>query len=349
MKRITCLTAIMSLLLFAAPYGAVGGEGYIGDYLSIEQVNALGESIKAGQKEIKDLRAAGKISLKEADEIMGAINDLINEQYKFGGCIQEGVYGCVKTLFRPIGVPIHVSQNFFDLTAKAQYTKAENQNFEKMIADLKIKIETMEEGKDKKNEKERLERIQAALAKQPSAKDFDERLRLARLEQFSVLLHEWKHKQYKGFFEGGPGEKEAFAFQHKWMQLFGTDQNSALASTVWKQLVAAGAASTLPPAVTVAMKGSQEFQRCIEGPLKTYNDFVDWSKKVRDKDYWSLFRCGPVGANWQEYPEKICCDTYVPKEDWNGLQDCGWKYKLEKEKAVLDKKIAECRKQYPGQ
>lgn len=349
MKRITCLAAIMSLLLFAMPYFAVGGEGYIGDYLSIEQVTAVADSIKVGQKEIKDLKAAGKITSKEAAEINGAINDLINDQYKFGGCIKEGVYGCVKTMFRIIGVPIHVTQNFFDLTAKAENIKTENQHFQKEIADLKIAIEKMEQGTAKKKEKERMERFQAALAKQPSAKDADEQLRLARLEQFSVLLHEWKHKQYKGVFEGGPGEKEAFAFQHKWMQLFGTDQNSALADTVKKQLVALGASPAPPSAATVALKGSQEFERCIEGPLKTYNDFVDWSKKVRDKDYWSLFRCGPVGANWQEYPEKICCDTYVPKEDWNGLQDCGWKYKLEKEKAVLDKKIAECKKQYPGQ
>lgn len=348
MKRIACLAAIMSLFLLAMPYFAVGGEGYIGDYLSIEQVTAVADSIKAGQKEIADLKAAGKITSKEADEINGAINNLINDQYKFGGCLQENVYGCVKTLFRPLGVPIHVTQNFFNLTSSAEFAVKLNKNNQKDLDELNMAIEKMAEGTAKKEMMKRREAFQTYLASHSPA-SADEKLRLARLEQFSVLLHEWKHKQYKGYFEGGPGEKEAYTFQLHWMKLFRIDQNSDLADSVKKQLVMMGASPAPPPAATVSLSGSQEFERCIKGPLKIYNDFVDWSKKVRDKDYWSLFRCGPIGANWQEYPEKTCCDTYVPKEDWNGLQDCGWKYKLEKEKLVLDKKIAECQKRYPAQ
>lgn len=95
-------------------------------------------------------------------------------------------------------------------------------------------------------------------------------------------------------------------------------------------------------------KATGEFEKCIQGQKKIYDDYVAWSQKVGTKDYWSLFRCGPVGTNWQEYPPKECCDTHVPKEDWDGLQRCGWKYKLEKEKATLDNKIEECKKKYPG-
>jgi len=56
-----------------------------------------------------------------------------------------------------------------------------------------------------------------------------ELLRRARLEQLSVLIHEYWHTNYKSAFDFGRPEGEAYQTQYKWLRLFGVSDGMVLA------------------------------------------------------------------------------------------------------------------------
>jgi hypothetical protein len=91
----------------------------------------------------------------------------------------------------------------------------------------------------------------------------------------------------------------------------------------------------------------KEYEQCFQSEKKSYEESVAWSQKVGQKDYWTLFRCGDIGTDWQIIPSKECCDPWRKSQDHEALQRCGWKEELARKKAALDKRMDECRKKYP--
>ena len=58
---------------------------------------------------------------------------------------------------------------------------------------------------------------------------------LIRLEQLSVLLHEWKHTDYQGMLDLGRPESEAYATQLKWLKVF-VELTPSLPGLSWDDL-----------------------------------------------------------------------------------------------------------------
>ena len=77
--------------------------------------------------------------------------------------------------------------------------------------------------------------------------------RRARLEQLSVLIHEYWHTNYKSAFDFGRPEGEAYQTQYKWLRLFGVSDGMVM-SVVKDQLVKNNVTPVEPPPPAVPPK-----------------------------------------------------------------------------------------------
>jgi hypothetical protein len=77
--------------------------------------------------------------------------------------------------------------------------------------------------------------------------------RIARLEQLSLLIHEYWHTQYQSAFDFGRPEGEAYQLQYKWLRLFGVNDGMVM-SVVKDQLVKNNASIQEPPPPSVPPK-----------------------------------------------------------------------------------------------
>jgi hypothetical protein len=77
--------------------------------------------------------------------------------------------------------------------------------------------------------------------------------RIARLEQLSLLIHEYWHTNYQSAFDFGRPEGEAYQTQYKWLRLFGV--NDGMVMTVVKsQLARENITPVEPPPLPVPPK-----------------------------------------------------------------------------------------------
>ena len=81
----------------------------------------------------------------------------------------------------------------------------------------------------------------------------EELLRRARLEQLSVLIHEYWHTNYKSAFDFGRPEGEAYQTQYKWLRLFGVSDGMVIA-VVKSQLAKNNITPVEPPPPKVTPK-----------------------------------------------------------------------------------------------
>ena len=81
----------------------------------------------------------------------------------------------------------------------------------------------------------------------------EELLRRARLEQLSVLIHEYWHTQYQSAFDFGRPEGEAYQTQYKWLRLFGVSDGMVIA-VVRDQLAKNNVTPVEPPPPKVTPK-----------------------------------------------------------------------------------------------
>ncbi len=77
--------------------------------------------------------------------------------------------------------------------------------------------------------------------------------RLARLEQLSLLIHEYWHTNYRSAFDFGRPEGEAYQTQYKWLRLFGVNDGMVMA-VVKDQLAKNNITPVEPPPPPVAPK-----------------------------------------------------------------------------------------------
>lgn len=77
--------------------------------------------------------------------------------------------------------------------------------------------------------------------------------RLARLEQLSLLIHEYWHTNYQSAFDFGRPEGEAYQTQYKWLRLFGVSDGMVL-SVVKDQLAKNNITPVEPPPPKVTPK-----------------------------------------------------------------------------------------------
>jgi hypothetical protein len=78
-------------------------------------------------------------------------------------------------------------------------------------------------------------------------------LRRARLEQLSVLIHEYWHTNYQSAFDFGRPEGEAYQTQYKWLRLFGVSDGMVMA-VVKDQLAKNNITPVEPPPLPVPPK-----------------------------------------------------------------------------------------------
>lgn len=81
----------------------------------------------------------------------------------------------------------------------------------------------------------------------------EELLRRARLEQLSVLIHEYWHTNYQSAFDFGRPEGEAYQTQYKWLRLFGVSDGMVIA-VVKDQLAKNNVTPVEPPPPKVTPK-----------------------------------------------------------------------------------------------
>ena len=77
--------------------------------------------------------------------------------------------------------------------------------------------------------------------------------RRARLEQLSVLIHEYWHTQYQSAYDFGRPDGEAYQLQYKWLRLFGVNDGMVLA-VVKDQLAKNNVTPVEPPPLPVPPK-----------------------------------------------------------------------------------------------
>ncbi len=77
--------------------------------------------------------------------------------------------------------------------------------------------------------------------------------RIARLEQLSLLIHEYWHTNYKSAFDFGRPEGEAYQTQYKWLRLFGVSDGMVM-SVVKDQLAKNNVTPVEPPPPDVRPK-----------------------------------------------------------------------------------------------
>lgn len=84
----------------------------------------------------------------------------------------------------------------------------------------------------------------------PASMDFsaDELRARARLEQLSILIHEYWHTQYQSAYDFGRPEGEAYQLQYKWLRLFGIDRG-VLIGNVRAQLEKNNVVPVEPPSL----------------------------------------------------------------------------------------------------
>jgi len=89
----------------------------------------------------------------------------------------------------------------------------------------------------------------------PASMDFsvDELRARARLEQLSILIHEYWHTQYQSAYDFGRPEGEAYQLQYKWLRLFGIDRG-VLIGNVRAQLEKNNVVPVEPPPPPVTPK-----------------------------------------------------------------------------------------------
>jgi len=75
-------------------------------------------------------------------------------------------------------------------------------------------------------------------------------LRRARLEQLSILIHEYWHTNYQSAFDFGRPEGEAYQTQYKWLRLFGVSDGMVM-SVVKDQLAKNNTTPVEPPPVVL--------------------------------------------------------------------------------------------------
>jgi hypothetical protein len=80
-----------------------------------------------------------------------------------------------------------------------------------------------------------------------------ELLRRARLEQLSILIHEYWHTNYQSAFDFGRPEGEAYQTQYKWLRLFGVSDGMVIA-VVKDQLAKNNVTPVEPPPPKVTPK-----------------------------------------------------------------------------------------------
>lgn len=96
--------------------------------------------------------------------------------------------------------------------------------------------------------------------------------RMARLEQLSFLIHEWKHTQYKTVVDFGRPESEAYQLQYKWLRIFGVadDDGTVTLGVVRRQLALEGVEpqefkpADVPDATGPRIKTMEEIRAEIE-------------------------------------------------------------------------------------
>jgi hypothetical protein len=91
----------------------------------------------------------------------------------------------------------------------------------------------------------------------PASMDFsvDELRARARLEQLSILIHEYWHTQYQSAYDFGRPEGEAYQLQYKWLRLFGIDRG-VLIGNVRAQLEKNNVVPVEPPSLPTDPKNS---------------------------------------------------------------------------------------------
>jgi hypothetical protein len=77
--------------------------------------------------------------------------------------------------------------------------------------------------------------------------------RIARLEQLSLLIHEYQHTNYQSAFDFGRPEGEAYQTQYKWLRLFGVSDGMVI-SVVKDQLAKNNITPVEPPPPPVTPK-----------------------------------------------------------------------------------------------
>jgi hypothetical protein len=113
--------------------------------------------------------------------------------------------------------------------------------------------------------------------------------------------------------------------------------------------------------VDMIKKNEPNVWNCIKGDYEWYMKAVQGLKDVDKLDKWvgsggtvtyrktSWFNCG-VGASWQMWADKQCCDEFYKNKGkpgaWDALQKCGWEYEIKSRKESLDKTMENCRKKY---
>jgi hypothetical protein len=81
----------------------------------------------------------------------------------------------------------------------------------------------------------------------------DKAQRIARLEQLSLLIHEYWHTNYQSAFDFGRPEGEAYQTQYKWLRLFGVSDGMVM-SVVKDQLAKNNITPVEPPPLPVPPK-----------------------------------------------------------------------------------------------
>lgn len=132
------------------------------------------------EKTLKDLATKNEVAPEDYALISKAINDLKVVTYFRNYCFNPSALACVWNIKKPfVNVPINLTDEWFN-TNKAALER------------LKEKADTGTDV-DKAN--------------------YTKMITDTKLLQFGILIHEWKHKQYEGYFDFGRPEREAYAIE----------------------------------------------------------------------------------------------------------------------------------------